>query len=203
MPDMSALAAGWDRAYLGTPPWDIGRPQRAFADAVARLAGTVIEFGCGTGEQTILAATGGATAVGLDISARAIASARAKAAAREVDARFGVADILDAGTLPGDLAGTADVLIDSGTFHMFDASDRRRYAASAERVLRPHSRCLLLCARPDPARHWGPPGLDPADAAGSFDGGWRVADVTATVFEVAAPLGDVAANLITLARVGA
>jgi hypothetical protein len=51
----------WDGSYAGPsppPPWDIGRPQRAFvrlADAGA-LTGALLDVGYGTGEHTILAA---------------------------------------------------------------------------------------------------------------------------------------------------
>ncbi|GAA3753336.1 class I SAM-dependent methyltransferase [Microbacterium kribbense] len=198
MVDDKARGAEWDRTYLGTPPWDIGRPQPAFLAAADQLTGTVVEFGCGTGEQTLLAAQRGADAIGLDISSRAIASARAKVAAGRQTARFEVADILDAASLPDDLEGVADVVIDSGVFHMFDVRDRRRYAASAERVLTPDGRCLLLCARPDPARSWGPPGVSPAEVVASFGAGWRLLGVTDTAFETTSPRGSIPASMIVL-----
>lgn len=200
MADDSAQAAVWDRAYLSTPPWDIGRPQRAIAVLADELTGVVVEFGCGTGENTLLAAQHGAVAIGLDISPRAVRTARDKAVHRGLDARFEVADVLDAAGLPSALVGVADVLVDSGTFHMFDARDRERYAASARRVLRPGGRCHLLCARRDRSRHWGPPGLTADDAAVAFGGGWRVAGGVDTVFEVTAPLPAIPATLITLER---
>ncbi|WP_308492402.1 class I SAM-dependent methyltransferase [Microbacterium terrisoli] len=198
MVDGNPIAAGWDRTYLGTPPWDIGRPQPAFLAAADELAGTVVEFGCGTGEQTLLAARRGARAIGLDISSRAIARAQAKAAAAGLAAQFEVADVLDAASLPADLEAVADLVIDSGTFHMFGAHDRHRYAASAERVLTPSGRCMLLTVRPDPARSWGPPGVTPAEAVASFGERWRIVDVTDTSFETTSPLGSIPASLIVL-----
>lgn len=88
----------WDDSYAGPPPpWDIGRPQ----PALVRLAelgafrGAVLDAGCGTGEHTILAALRGATrTLGIDVSPRAIETARRKAAERDVDARFQVRDAL-------------------------------------------------------------------------------------------------------------
>ena len=86
------MSGSWDEAYAGDkpPPWDIGRPQPAFVRLADQglLAGRVLDSGCGTGEHTLLAAAHGATATGVDVSARAIALARAKAAGRGLAVRF-------------------------------------------------------------------------------------------------------------------
>jgi SAM-dependent methyltransferase len=71
----------WDSSYAPDaepPPWDIGRPQPAFVRLADRglLSGRLLDAGCGTGEQTLLAAARGAEAMGVDISPRAIARAR-------------------------------------------------------------------------------------------------------------------------------
>ena len=59
---------GFNDAYRGTPPWDIGRPQgafRAIADAGA-LHGRVLDAGCGTGEHALLAASLGFDTTGIE-----------------------------------------------------------------------------------------------------------------------------------------
>ena len=120
----------WDEAYSGEapPPWDIGRPQPAFARLADQglLAGRVLDSGCGTGENTLLAAAHGADRLGVDLSARAIARARAKAAERGLAGPFETGDVLRL----GDLGLTFDTIIDSGVFHVFDDEDRARYVAS-------------------------------------------------------------------------
>ncbi len=78
------------------PAWDIGRPQPAF-NQVAKsggLAGRILDAGCGTGEHALMAASLGYEAVGVDMSVRAIETARTKAAERGVETRFLVADAL-------------------------------------------------------------------------------------------------------------
>src|SRR5580693_3382938 len=50
----------WDASYTAdTPaPWDIGRPQPAFVRLAdeGRLTGRLLDAGCGTGENALLAA---------------------------------------------------------------------------------------------------------------------------------------------------
>ena len=76
----------WDDSYTGDEPapWDIGRPQPAFVRLAHedRLSGRVLDAGCGTGENALLAAGRGADVVGIDVAPTAIARARAKAAER-------------------------------------------------------------------------------------------------------------------------
>ena len=115
----------WDASYttVAPAPWDIGRPQPAFARLAdeGRLAGRLLDVGCGTGENALLAADHGADVTGIDIAPTAIARARAKASARGLAARFEVADALDLGRL----GLTFDTVIDSGVFHVFGDDDRR------------------------------------------------------------------------------
>ncbi len=126
----------WDASYTAdTPaPWDIGRPQPAFARLAdeGRLTGRLLDAGCGTGENALLAASRGADVTGIDVAPTAIARARAKASERGLTARFEVADALDLGRL----SLTADTVIDSGVFHVFGDEDRTRYVASLAAVLR-------------------------------------------------------------------
>jgi SAM-dependent methyltransferase len=135
----------WDTVYVadGPPPWDIGRPQPEFVRlaGAGMLRGGLLDAGCGTGENALLAAAHGADAVGVDVSPTAIARARAKAAERGLKARFEVGDALNLGQL-GLSFGT---VIDSGLFHVFDDADRERYVASLASVLRPGGTCYLMC----------------------------------------------------------
>jgi cyclopropane fatty-acyl-phospholipid synthase-like methyltransferase len=139
------MPRSWDEAYTGDkpPPRDIGRPQPAFVRLAEQglLAGRVLDSGCGTGEHTLLAAAHGAEATGIDMSARAVEPARAKAAGRGLAARFETGDVLRL----GDLGLTFDTVIDSGVFHVFSDEDRVRYVASLASVLSPGGRCYLIC----------------------------------------------------------
>jgi SAM-dependent methyltransferase len=175
----------WDDSYTReTPaPWDIGRPQPTFARLADEglLTGHVLDAGCGTGEHVLLAATHGATdATGLDISAKAIEKARAKAAARGINAHFETGDALDI-DLP---EGSMTTVIDSGLFHVFTDEERPRYAASLGSVLAPGGHLYLMCFSDREPGDWGPRRVHQEELRAVFAHGWAVESITADTFDV-------------------
>jgi SAM-dependent methyltransferase len=174
----------WDASYTaGAPaPWDTGRPQPAFVRLAdqGRLTGRLLDAGCGTGENALLAAGRGADVTGIDVAPAAIARARAKAAGRGLTARFEVADALDLGRL----GLTADTVIDSGMFHVFGDQDRARYVASLAAVLRPAGACYLMCFSDRQPGTWGPRRVRAGELRAAFSEGWAVESVTASTFEI-------------------
>jgi cyclopropane fatty-acyl-phospholipid synthase-like methyltransferase len=175
---------GWDASYTASKPapWDIGRPQPAFVRLVegGLLSGRLLDAGCGTGEQTLLAASHGADAMGIDVSVRAIELARGKAAERGLTARFEVADALRL----GDLGLRFDVVLDSGVFHVFDDKDRVRYVASLASVLRDGGYCHLLCFSDRQPGTLGPRRVRQDELRAAFSDGWRIVSVEAATFEL-------------------
>ncbi|HXT91585.1 MAG TPA: class I SAM-dependent methyltransferase [Trebonia sp.] len=197
----------WDTSYLSAaapPPWDIGRPQPAFVRLADRglLSGRLLDAGCGTGEHTLLAASRGAEATGVDISPRAIARARDKAAERGLEARFEVADVLRL----GQLGATFDTIIDSGVFHVFSDADRPRYVASLAEVLQPGGYCHLMCFSDRQPGDFGPRRVTQDELRAAFAGGWTVTSIEADTFEVNTgtfPVPYAHAWLATIQRAGA
>ena len=175
---------GWDASYTASKPapWDIGRPQPAFVRLVegGLLSGRLLDAGCGTGEQTLLAASHGADAMGIDVSVRAIELARGKAAERGLTARFEVADALRL----GDLGLMFDVVLDSGVFHVFDDKDRVRYVASLASVLRDGGYCHLLCFSDRQPGTLGPRRVRQDELRAAFSDGWRIVSVEAATFDL-------------------
>ena len=43
----------FETAYAGQAPWDIGRPQQAFLGVADRITGSVLDAGCGTGDNAL------------------------------------------------------------------------------------------------------------------------------------------------------
>ena len=193
----------WDASYAGSapPPWDVGQPQPAFVRLAERglLTGQVLDVGCGTGEQALLAASSGAEALGVDVSPLAVEQARGKASARGIKARFEVADAL----LLGDLGLSFDTIIDSGLFHVFDDESRARYVASLASVLRPGGHLYLMCFSDRQPGTFGPRRVSQDELRAAFGDGWTIIAIEADTFEInlgAFPTTTAQAWLATIGR---
>lgn len=190
----------WDQVYLGAPPWDIGRPQPACVELAERgsLAGELLDVGCGTGENTLLAASFGAAATGVDISPRAIEKARAKAEQRGIEASFEVADALRL----LDLDRQFDVVLDVGLFHSFDDAERQEYVAQLADILRPGGAYHTLVFSDATPGNWGPRRVSRADFDAVFTAGWTIKSVQPTVLEInpGMPVQQPHAWLATISR---
>jgi SAM-dependent methyltransferase len=178
----------WDASYVGpSPPWDIGRPQPAFVRLAegGAFSGALLDVGCGTGEHTILAAGCSASALGIDISARAIEIARGKAAERGVDTAFRVLDALQLGAL----GESFDTVLDSGLFHVFDDAARVGYVAALYAVLRPGGHLHLMCFSDREPGDWGPRRVREGEMRAAFGAGWRIDSLAPDRFDINPGLG--------------
>jgi SAM-dependent methyltransferase len=173
---------GFNGAYLGVPPWDIGRPQREFVKLAeaGEVKGDVIDVGCGTGEHAIYLSSLGHPALGVDAAPRAIEKAKAKAAERGSKAEFIVADALDLGALGREF----DTAIDCGLFHVFSDQEREVYASSLASALRPRGRYFMLCFSDKEPDFWGGPRrVSRQEILSTFSLGWRVDYIRPARFE--------------------
>ena len=176
-------AAGFDAAYEGTPPWEIGRPQPALVELVdaGLVTGPVLDVGCGTGELALLVASRGSDATGVDTSPRAIGIARQKAAERGIaTVRFEVGDALDLA-----FADAAfETVLDSGVFHVFDDEQRARFVESIRRVLAPGGSYHLLVFSDAQPGDWGPRRVTQSEIRESFARGWRVESIEPATIDI-------------------
>jgi cyclopropane fatty-acyl-phospholipid synthase-like methyltransferase len=142
----------------------------------------VLDAGCGTGEQTLLAASCGADALGVDVSPLALEQARGKAAARVLGgtARFEVADALNL----AELGVTFDTIIDSGLFHVFDDDARVRYVTSLASVLRPGGHLFLMCFSDRQPGDFGPRRVSQDELRAAFGEGWTIIAIEADAFGI-------------------
>jgi cyclopropane fatty-acyl-phospholipid synthase-like methyltransferase len=179
----------WDDSYTGQTPaaWDIGRPQPMFLQLAEQglLSGRVLDAGCGTGENALMAAAHGADVTGVDVSAVAIQKARAKAAERGISARFEVGDALDLGAVGAGF----DAAIDSGMFHVFGDDDRARYVASLAAALTAGGTVYLMCFSDRQPGDWGPRRVRQDELRSAFSVGWAVDSITAAEFDINPGLG--------------
>lgn len=167
----------WEASYLDGPaPWDVGHAQ----PAVVRVAeaggfrGPVLDAGCGTGENSLHIAASGLPVLGVDLAPTALALARAKAAARGVQAEFTHADARRLERLRRSFRS----VLDCGLFHTFDDEERPPYVASLAAVTEPGGTLYVLCFSdegPDPGPH--PVSREAVTAAFDPATGWELASL--------------------------
>src|ERR1700732_4402443 len=121
----------FESAYSGHAPGDSGGPQEAFLDVADQITGSILDAGCGTGENALFFAGRGHKVTGIDFLDEPITRARRKATERGVTATFLVMDALALKDLPE----VFDSVIDSGLLHVFSDEDRRRYVEGLATVL--------------------------------------------------------------------
>ncbi len=193
--------------YQGQPPWDIPGPQPAFVEReeAGAITGSVLDVGCGTGENALFLASRGHETWGIDVVPVAIERARAKARERGLEARFEIADALRLETL----GRRFDAVIDSGLFHTFDDDQRAAFVASLGRVLKPGGAYHLLCFSDREPPGEGPRRVTEHEIRDAFPGGWEVRSIResrfATVSGADQPRfspGGPLAWLATIVRVG-
>jgi cyclopropane fatty-acyl-phospholipid synthase-like methyltransferase len=128
----------FDAAYEGTPPWDIGgrRPRSSGWPRPTRSPGSVLDVGCGTGENALCLAARGHDVLGVDAAPVAIERATAKARDRGVEAEFVAWDARRV----AEFDRTFDTGIDVGLFHSFQDEERPVFAHNLHAVLEPGGR---------------------------------------------------------------
>ena len=188
----------FESAYEGTPPWDIGRPQPEFVrlEAAGEIRGSVLDVGCGTGENALHMAAKGHDVWGIDGAPTAIKKAKAKAKERALKVNFVGHDALRLESL----GRTFDTVIDSGLFHVFDDADRKTFARSLESALAAGGRYFMMCFSEREPGDWGPRRVTQAEIRETFTKGWEIESITAAKFEAIVEGGGAEAWLSRIAR---
>jgi len=177
----------FESMYTKKPPWDIDKSQPAFIEVVDQVKGSVLDAGCGTGENALFFASRGHKVTGIDFLEGPIQQARRKAAERGLRATFLVLDALALKNIPE----VFDTAIDSGLFHVFSDEDRRRYVEGLASVLKPGGRLLLLCFSDEEPGIQGPRRVTQHEIREAFADGWDVEEIRPARFEVRTDLEDI------------
>jgi cyclopropane fatty-acyl-phospholipid synthase-like methyltransferase len=170
----------FEEMYQGQPPWDIGRPQSALVKIADQVTGSILDAGCGTGENALFFAQRGHTVYGIDFLDKPISQAKQKAKQRDVDACFLVMDALALGEIPR----LFDNVIDCGLFHVFSDEDRVKYVASLHSVLKPGGKFWMLCFSDKEPGSEGPRRVSQQEIHDAFRKGWVLESITAMQFDV-------------------
>ena len=191
----------FDSAYRGTPPWDIGRPQKAFVELVRRgeITGSVLDIGCGTGDHALFFAGEGHEVWGIDSTPLAIQKAKEKAAERGLQVHFLVLDALhmselirkfDTGRETAEkvpeqekTAKQFSTVTDSGLFHTLSDEDRPVFLDNLAAILSPAGKYFMLCFSDLEPGGYGPRRITEREIRGTFRDGWSVNYIRPATFE--------------------
>jgi cyclopropane fatty-acyl-phospholipid synthase-like methyltransferase len=167
---------GFDSFYEGTPPWDIGHPQKEFVrlEEAGEIVGSVLDVGCGTGENALFLASQGHAVWGIDFSPIAIKNAQSKAAQRKLNISFLLRDELEL----HNLGKAFDSVIDSGLFHVLSDTERPRFITNLAAVLSPGGTYFMLCFSDLEPGTYGPRRVTQAEVRRSFERPWRINYIT-------------------------
>jgi len=163
---------------FGKPPWiiDQAQPDLIAAEEKGEIRGpTVLDVGCGSGDNAIYLASRGFEVTGVDFSAKAISIAKRTAANAKVAATFLTLDALKIGTLDKKF----DTVIDFGLFHNLGYDDRRRYVLALSEVCVSKGQLLMAClgdqaGEYDVYPHFYPKPLSQDEIRASFSEGWKI-----------------------------
>jgi len=158
--------------YQGQAPWDTGRPQPAIVKLAeaGEIRGSVLDVGCGTGENLLYLAGKGHEARGIDFAPLAIERDKAKAAQRGSEATFVVGNALELNKLGRRL----DTVIDCGLFHTFADEQRPVFVRSLAEVLRLGGSLHILCFSDEEPGSAGPRRISQQETRDAFHDGWNV-----------------------------
>ena len=170
----------FESIYAGQPRWEIGRPQKAFINVADQITGSILDSGCGTGENAFFFASRGHKVTGIDFLSEPITLAKRKASERGLMVTFLVMDAL---TLK-EWAERFDNVIDSGLFHVFSDDDRRRYVEGLATVLKPSGRLFFLCFSDEEPGTQGPRRVSRKEIEDTFADGWAIESIEPSRYEV-------------------
>ncbi|MBI5534472.1 MAG: class I SAM-dependent methyltransferase [Deltaproteobacteria bacterium] len=187
----------FEALYERQGSWDIQRPQPAFLRLAEQgmIRGTVLDVGCGTGDNALHMASLGHPTWGIDIVSGAIGRARSRAAERGLPfSRFLVGDVLELESLGMQF----DTVIDSGLFHALCDQEREFFLQGLRRVLRPGGLYHMLGFSDRQPGDTGPRRLTEADLRATFCGVWKLVRLEPTLFETNIHPGGAQAWLATV-----
>lgn len=163
----------FDSIYQGgDAPWDISRPQKEFVqlEKAGEIVGSVLDVGCGTGENALFLAAQGHEVWGVDFTSIAIKKARDKAIERNLNVTFLTRNALDLHTL----GRVFDTIIDSGLFHVFSDEERPLFVTNLASVLRRHGTYFMLCFSELVPGSYGPRRVTQAEIRNAFNSSWHI-----------------------------
>jgi 2-polyprenyl-3-methyl-5-hydroxy-6-metoxy-1,4-benzoquinol methylase len=200
---VSSAVEIFEAYYAGMPGagWEINGPQPAFRQLAREneFRGRVLDLGCGSGDNALMAAGLGLDTTGVDAAPTGIAIASRKARQRGLAVRFLVHDVLDLAKLNEQF----DTVLDCGLFHCFDDEDRPALVDALRAVVPEGARYFMMCFSDLEPGTWGPHRVTRAEIETSFAVGWRIDRLERATMAVAFEPGTASAWLAVMTRTSA
>jgi SAM-dependent methyltransferase len=159
---------------IGFTPWDghaLSSTLREMIEGPAALpAGAALDIGCGTGDSAIYLAQHGWQVTGVDVSAKALEKAAAKAAAKQVRVDFRRADATRLSS--SGIGKSCTLILDSGCLHGMSDEARDRYVVELGAIASPQTRLLIFAFTP--GGQTGVRGVDHAEIERRFTPQWEL-----------------------------
>lgn len=172
----------FQEAYAGRAPWDVGKPQSVFIAIADSISGSILDAGCGPGDNALFFAARGHQVTGLDFLEAPIARARSKALERRLAVTFVVGDALRL----SEWTERFDNVIDSGLFHVFSDEGRAEYVQGLKTVLKLGGKLFLLCFSERTPGNFGPRRVTEKELRATFREGWEIESIEPASFDVRA-----------------
>jgi 2-polyprenyl-3-methyl-5-hydroxy-6-metoxy-1,4-benzoquinol methylase len=190
--------ASFEEEHQDNLLWEIGRAQQEMVDLAqsGEIQGSILDIGCGSGENALYLAEIGYSVVGIDCSPTAIARAMLKAHERDLKVTFFVFDALHVAKLGLNF----DTVIDSGLFEVYSDKDRLFYVENLYQVLNPGGRYYMLCTSERENEPIGPRKINKRDINSSFGEGWKAIVIRKAKYETNCDKGWCHAWLATIER---
>lgn len=167
-------------SYLGTPPWDIGRPQRSIIELEESgfIKEDILDIGCGTGENALFLSQKGYNVFGFDSAENAIKKAKEKAKSRNLPVKFYIDDALNPTT-----DHKFSTIIDCGLFHTFNNTNLKIYIDNVFNLLEKDGYYHFLAFSDKEPGNWGPRRINKNIITKVFDNHWKIIEIKDIDFE--------------------
>ena len=170
------------RYATGQTPWDTGVPSAELIRVVEHgdfHGKTVLEFGCGSGTNSIELARRGYLVTAVDLVELAIRRAREKARRAGVKVDFRVGDFTRI-----DLGGPYDCLFDCSVYDGIRSRDLSGFLSSVQKASRPGTRWLSLAGNAREIDPVGPPVVREEEFRSELDSLFRILKVREFRFDL-------------------
>ena len=179
---------------VGFHPWEDAERHPPFVEKISELFdreetgraapyGQALDLGCGSGIWGIELANRGWQVTGVDNVAKALRRARERVQNAGADVRLVQADVTD--LLAADIGSDFRLLLDTGTFHGLNSTEREAMGRGVDAVAAPDATVLLIVwpKRRRPLIR----GASRSEIETAFPG-WEVTDLGASNFQAPKPI---------------